>query len=141
MANSLKLAVSFLFLMQSLLFQTTLHEMVLCFGGDGHVAVENADEYGFCEYNGIIPDSTFAMQFVQNHDKPVNDCFDILLDRHFGDIQAKNMNRHEPGPLNPVTFGFPDYIDSAHKQAELFNLPGNKSYQARDALKTIILLI
>lgn len=76
---------------QTLLFQVDLPELVLCFGEDGHVAIEKASDNA-CEHDG----DTALQNIVKIKTiKPLHDdCTDITLDWHFSnaDIVKKTNN-------------------------------------------------
>ncbi len=86
--------LSLLLLSQTLLYQVSLPQLVLCIGEDGHVAIEGATEEATClahplSFSGVAPNATLYQAYHEQAD----DCVDIFLDWHMGIAQYKHESK------------------------------------------------
>ena len=81
----LSFLLSLLFLGQSLLYQVSLPQRVLCIGEDGHVAIEESTEDDVCmaHPNDTDPGGMYTYRYRTLHQDEDN-CTDIILDTHLG---------------------------------------------------------
>ena len=94
----LKIFLSLLIIAQSMIFQVSAPQLVLCVGDEGHVAVEVSENS-----HSDIDAHNFKALFAENRTKHhlINDdCFDIPLDYHFGSSHISNKKSIKlPGSL------------------------------------------
>ena len=70
----------YLLFLQTLLFQVDIPEVILCFGDDGHISLENTN-FNNCEHDTNL---TLFPILKENNNKEIhNTCVDINLDLHF----------------------------------------------------------
>ena len=131
-----KILVHLLFL-QTLFFQVDLPELVLCFGEDGHVAIEKAIDNA-CEHDG----DTALQNIVKIKTiKPLHDdCTDIKLDWHFANADivkktTKLLKNHSPGF---VTVFFSQSLQ--HTNQSSYHI-SKTSKHTLSAIQTTVLLI
>ncbi len=87
-------ALTLLLLAQTLLYQVSLPQLVLCIGDDGHVAFEEANTSGACF---IHPPETKPLAYapvrVQAVHPATDHCVDIFLDWHLSMAQYKHDSK------------------------------------------------
>jgi len=94
----------FLFL-QALLFQVDLPDLVICFGEDGHIALELSKETEH-SHDENLSDSAKYFQFM---DQKSEDCNDLRLDLHFSNANVnKSKNTVPLHKSTPVFYSYPN---------------------------------
>ena len=129
-----KILTSLLFL-QALFFQVDLPELVLCFGDDGHVAIEKKVETE-CDIDDFHDVSNQIFQIL---DPREDDCNDLTLDLHFSnaDIQ-KNKNNI---PLSNSKLYIPTFLNINHSLNTNHIILSSNNKQLTNTLLTTVLLI
>ncbi len=83
-------ALTFLLLAQTLLYQVSLPQLVLCIGDDGHVAIEEAMTDSVCFIHPPAARSPeYATALLQDIHPDTGPCVDIFLDWHLSMAQYK----------------------------------------------------
>jgi hypothetical protein len=92
-----------LLFLQTLLFQVDLPDLVLCFGDDGHIAIEKSKKTDCVREDGTY---NLANNIYRAYDQNHSDCNDVTLDLHFSDADIqKTRSSHflthmqQPTPL------------------------------------------
>jgi len=90
--KSVKIILALFVLIQSFLFNVSLPELVLCFGEDGHVAIEKASNNS-CDHDD---EHLTKLENEEKINERHEDCTDLNLDWHFSnaDIKLKNYIPH-----------------------------------------------
>ncbi|KAA3616767.1 MAG: hypothetical protein D8M58_17320 [Calditrichaeota bacterium] len=135
--NNLKVVLAFFVLIQSLLFQVSLPELVLCFGDDGHIALESSERDADHKHDKNHF-SDLVKLFNQNDS---DDCTDINLDWHFSNADViKKSNKN----LNHNSFVFvPNALLHTSKPSikSNINIISNTNKHTITSIQTTILLI
>lgn len=128
--------LSILVLMQSLVFQLSQPDTVLCIGDNGHITLEQKGTDKHCNH----PSDPFLFDQLAGNDFHEDDCMDISLEQHLEsadkkheDIQRKSSgNRsYRVDVIHPLSTGIKNQI----------NRRNNIFPPELDALKGIVLLI
>lgn len=122
---------------QTLLFQVDLPELVLCFGDDGHVAIEQASDSAH-EHNEIQDIS--YMDVFQAFNSRHDDCTDIELDWHFSNADVTKVKNKIP-LYNSTFLQFPFLQISENSFLNNNLVHTNYSKSTINSIRTTILLI
>lgn len=130
-----KLLTHLLFL-QALFFQVDLPDLVLCFGGDGHIAIEVSEE---TDHNHDDNLSNSAKYFQFKDQKP-EDCNDLTLDLHFSNAHVnKSKNNVFLQKSTPVIISYPNQNSKSINTNNEIRTAANK--QIVSTIHNTILLI
>lgn len=91
--KGLKIFLSLLIVAQSMIFQISSPQLVLCIGGEGHIAVEVSDDRHSDNENHhfeALFDKSNSLHHLLN-----NNCIDIPLDYHFGNSHISNKKNSD----------------------------------------------
>ncbi len=99
-----RVILSYLFFMQSMLFQVSLPDFVLCFGDNGHVAVEAADNKEHCVNEFSSPEAVNFTKIVALPNIPLNVCSDVSLDTQWQHVIIKQSEKHQIPDLKTGLF-------------------------------------
>ena len=108
-----------LLFIQALFFQVDLPELVLCFGDDGHIAIE-ATSAAECSYDNDGHNTTAGVFQVLNekHD----DCNDLKLDLHFSNADFNknktNLLKNKSTPYVPSFLNQNKYAQNAKQKIQ-----------------------
>ena len=93
MKKQISKILTHLLFLQALFFQVDLPELVLCFGEDGHIAIEKAIEKD-CRHDNDKFNIAYKilLAFDQKHDA----CNDLNLDLHFSNANVKKNKNNVP---------------------------------------------
>ena len=105
--------LAILVLIQSLVFQVSYPDTVLCIGDDGHVMFEKEGTDTHCDHPS---DPLLLDQFAEN-DFHENDCVDITLKQHFENVYLKQKVENR---IDKSDRRFVVEIDYLKKQQFLF---------------------
>lgn len=95
----LKILLSFMILIQSMIFQVSSPDFILCIGDEGHFAVEISTN----EHHSNVENhcsNTFFNKITSQHHFQNNDCIDISLDYHFDNSHIKRFQFS----VNPIHY-------------------------------------
>lgn len=126
-----------LLLLQTAFFQVDLPEIVLCFGNDGHIAIEKTD----ADICGLESDYCSNINAVETIKSVHGDCTDLILDWHFSNadnVKKANYLR------NTLLSGFLTQSVNKTKVMSFSNTfigRSNRSKQIITSIKTTTLLI
>ncbi|MGD9900429.1 MAG: hypothetical protein AB7T22_14990, partial [Calditrichaceae bacterium] len=97
----LQIWLGLLILVQTSLFQIALPELVICFGEDGHVAIERDD----CQ-DCVHPQNDEEDAAITRPDNHLNEfgCTDLSLDLHTGTPLTKAGQNHYDPPAASCIF-------------------------------------
>jgi hypothetical protein len=140
--NKIKIFLSFSLLLQAMVFPIALPNLVLCFGGDGHIAFEVQDETNHCAHNDSDNSNILLRTEYEITGLASTDCTDINL--HFYHFHADIVTKHNPILSNtsviiPYDVYYPKDVLSVNNAAIYKNMPQFNS--TLDAVKKTILLI
>ena len=91
--KGLKILLSLLIIAQSMIFQVSSPQLVLCIGDEGHIAVEVSDDRHSDNENYYFEalfDKSNSLHHLLN-----NNCIDISLDYHFGSSHISNKKSND----------------------------------------------
>ena len=100
--NLIKAILPFLVLFQSFLFKVSLPELVLCFGEDGHVALEGSVKD--LDHKHKKDHLNELIKIQQTYNQKHNDCMDINLDWHFSDANILKVKNRIPNYISTLYF-------------------------------------
>jgi hypothetical protein len=137
MASSIKVLMTFFILTQALFFQVDLPQLVLCFGDDGHIALENSDGVACGHPENLLAKAVKKLQSISGrHD----DCKDVILDWHFSNADLTKIKNSIP----KVSSHFAQFFPSENKTntisfiKKIFLIENNTTI---DSIHTTVLLI
>ncbi len=85
--------MTFFILIQALFFQVDLPQLVLCFGDDGHIALENNDGVACGHPENMLAKAVKKLQSIsEQHDA----CKDVILDWHFSNADLTKIKNNIP---------------------------------------------
>jgi len=87
----LNIGLSFLLILQAMVFQVALPNLVLCFGKDGRIAFELQNEDDHCIRANSVSNIVFGQAGMLNHGVHDNGCTDV--DLHFHPASANKTHR------------------------------------------------
>jgi hypothetical protein len=137
MKKQISKILTYLLFLQSLFFQVDLPELVLCFGDDGHVAIEVTSEAD-CVYDNDTP-NTKASAFQVLNEKH-DDCNDLKLDLHFSNA---DVNKNKTNLLKHIAYLHLPSFFSQNKQSQNANqkIQTTTNKQTINTIHNTILLI
>lgn len=138
MTKKLSIILIKLLFAQALLFQVDLPQLVLCFGDDGHIAIEKTNG-SMSEHEGLH--FTKAAAVLQTINEAHADCTDIKLDWHFSNakiVKLKNKTFRDNTSLY-VPFSPLQHANLFLTRA--YTIRPNLNVQTAQVIHTTILLI
>jgi hypothetical protein len=129
--------MTFFVLVQALFFQVDLPQLVLCFGDDGHIALENSDGVICDHQENVLAKAVKKLQSISGrHD----DCKDVVLDWHFSNADLTKIKNNIPKVSSYFTQFFPSVnkVNALSFIQKIFIIENNTTIES---IHTTVLLI
>lgn len=128
--SAAKLLATLLFL-QSLFFQVDLPQLVLCFGPDGHIALERTSNPANCHENDSVSETAALLTVPEfGHDQ----CDDVSLDWHFSRAAKNVLKKSYIAQINNAVLTYP-YSNLSEVR---LNVSATNLYKTNPRLETLL---